>query len=146
MRRKLWIKITSQSKNGQRQQRVANVLSQLARSTISIDYCHTYSHIGNPWNELADSLAKFFTKHNDRAHRLPQKVSSLLQDTPELMWLPVSRTPDIAMQYPPLDADGFIIQHRPASKAFPPKTIAPTEQATISFKLGPRTADSGLFL
>ena len=34
-------------------------LAQLVANFWHCEYCHTHSHKGAPWNELADTLAKY---------------------------------------------------------------------------------------
>ena len=64
---------------------------------------HIHSHIGHPWNELADGLARLASF--GAIQRAPRHRASPLTLSPALEWLWLIWSPQ-AGAYPPVDADG----------------------------------------
>ena len=60
-------------------QYIVTLMQRLARCSIIVDIQHVYAHTGQPWNEMADSMAKAASKAV-HISALPQNIVEKMHD------------------------------------------------------------------
>ena len=81
-------------------QYAVTLLQRLAHCGITVDIQHVYAHIGQPWNEMADSMAKAASK-TTHISALPQNIVEHSYDN-NISWSAIALGYDVCDSYPPV--------------------------------------------
>eukprot|EP00435_Cladocopium_sp_Y103_P048270 s546_g14.t1 len=100
--------------NGHVLARLVQSLGQIAGPSIAVQ--EVRAHLGNPWNELADKIAKWSAHSGDTLGIVPwQQLHALAHSPLDLAWSWLPRAPPSARLLYPALIDGCIWQPQPSN-------------------------------